>query len=702
MMTSLVVLKAMLSFLSVFNPFGLVLSPEREQPVVTQDGHAFYQEEDGYRDVTAKTSVHVDLAEPFLLTRAGVTYVFGRDARGLCVWDSALGRANCILRGDMTGVCGVVHEDTFLFAGTVRGSADGFFYQEESGDGTLDVFFIAMKDLGMPLRAKRYAGGINEVLTVLTDGETLLAAGWKGPGGSGKGLSTRGSAAENAYVARIDPLDFAIVAFAVIPSLGLPRAIIETPAGLVIASPAGLVVTTDELSVRGRIEEDLLGAGFFAGALWIFTPDEARALDLETMTCTGFVTYAPARTLMFRADAFIFHGESGAFQGEIYDLSQFYLPEPYLPLSENLTVTGLHGPCACQGTLAAGDFTPLINGIYERVFVYETVSGDVFQVKRTQTVAAYENVHDGGIYPHGYRLRFTGTGTLDGVLVVNGALIEHDGAHELLLTAHDGTTRCFRFVTAATQVSFSETFGYRSVVTDDATLAYHLSCAVDSVTVNGVALAAVREEGGCVVRLSLPASGVHSFALMAATEDVVFYETLSVLRLSATPRLSLTNDGTRLSLEVTDPEGCARKLRLVVNQGEDESHDYPLASGTLTLEALDRKKNLSLSVYLVTDRGDQVEEETLIGRYEGRPSRRGRAVEVTVLSASSRVTAITIAPGTLFTREARLALYASDALVHVRAGTSVLAVLLIAFLSAGTGVGSAIAFSHYRRKRKKE
>ena len=100
--------------------------------------------------------------------------------------------------------------------------------------------------------------------------------------------------------------------------------------------------------------------------------------------------------------------------------------------------------------------TPFRSGTreYLKEFRFRSASEIFFSVFRKVEVPLRANVSEGGIYPCGYRLQFTGHGELDGKTVLNNHVLDREGSRRLILTDNSGKKTEINFTVSKAQTEF--------------------------------------------------------------------------------------------------------------------------------------------------------------------------------------------------------------------------------------------------------
>lgn len=124
-----------------------------------------------------------------------------------------------------------------------------------------------------------------------------------------------------------------------------------------------------------------------------------------------------------------------------YDLASLeglkYIDPLYSGVIPSYDVETLFGKCEFLNELSDPVFDSLVFGTYERKLKYKNSYGLEFILEFKSRVLVETNVSEGGIYPLGYNLRFTGRGYLNAEAIQNNYSITKPGNYSLRLVGLD-------------------------------------------------------------------------------------------------------------------------------------------------------------------------------------------------------------------------------------------------------------------------
>lgn len=119
-------------------------------------------------------------------------------------------------------------------------------------------------------------------------------------------------------------------------------------------------------------------------------------------------------------------------------------------------VKTLYGKASYLSDVGDVVFEPLVYGTYLRKLKFINIYGIEFVVDRECNVPRLVNVSEGGIYPVGYNLKFTGRAYLNGMSILNNYQIVNAGNYDLKLVGANNEEHNISFIVDNAQIKFEE------------------------------------------------------------------------------------------------------------------------------------------------------------------------------------------------------------------------------------------------------
>lgn len=325
---------------------------------------------------------------------------------------------------------------------------------------------------------------------------------------------------------------------------------------------------------------------------------------------------------------YLFDGEN-EYKGDILLLKDYLSMLNYERDEELFSIYGM-----CK--LINNTFDPYLDyqvyGEYIVNLEYETIGGIRFNINTTYNIEKEVNIKDGGIYPVGYRLKFTGKGYLNGQFIINNYQIGNSGEYLLELIGANGEIESIKFTVDDRQKMFSENYNgiydLEVMKNQDFNLKINLSLptnhTVESVVVNGEVVSDVKyDEVNSLLYINMNGrndGGIYSYnieQLNLYSEELDYNKKVNmiikvnVLDNNLSLELNDFND-LRMIIDSYDYDNTARYFEVVLSDGKEEKiKKYPICNSELILD-LNEESLYDCEIYLVSDVGSSDVYRTLL------------------------------------------------------------------------------------------
>lgn len=620
----------------------IVAHKEAETVLAEAEGYRLLQNENGYvlstRTGTWRREVELDddyrLAEHngrclLFYRRAGILHLLACDKDGNTLYHSVLftnpigARWDVYCENDIYVAGGVTdyQDESFLAAadGKELGGEDGFVARF---DGNFNLVDLAV-----------YGGERNECFTAITgNGGRLFLAGHKVPGGGGD-FGNGGQYNDTVFVAILDQ-NMEIENYRVLASIDAIVAFNYYKDRLFLVLTNRVYKFAEDLTTLHRedFRKRIISAHFSElNRLALFTATEGYIYNTYTFVCEYVFTYPTATSVRIRADAVTLLTAEGGLLLDVACLQDFRPPEYHCPdITYRDEVHTLFGPARLLREESEPYFDPAVYGQYQRKYIYATAAGLEIAITRKMEVQLEANVDEDGIYPLGYRLRFTGIAYLDGGKIINNHPVEAAGEHLLELRGASGEVCRVRFSVASNQLRFTDhavqswdiETGIGSLFSLCFACAEIGDCEIISIIVNGEEVDDLLVDRGkktIDARLRAPAdSGIYYYRLEKINykrgNDYFSHnldQTIAVNVLKPAPELRLiATGGFEFTGELDDAAATARYFAVVAMSNRDEVRKkYSLANNNIYLSGLDPDDEYRVRLCLVYQVGNRIYKE---------------------------------------------------------------------------------------------
>lgn len=301
-----------------------------------------------------------------------------------------------------------------------------------------------------------------------------------------------------------------------------------------------------------------------------------------------------------------------------------FIDEIYSEFSPVMEVKTIYGDATYIEDVGEIRYDATVYGTYLRKFKFTNSYGASFIVEKKSVVRKEANVSEGGIYPLGYNLLFTGIGYLNGNSIANNYSIASAGDYTLKLVGLNNEEYDINFKVDGEQISFEETkvIDYHGVVKKGDVYYINLNYTNDigeiaSVTVDGEDYTNIlvnKTDKTISVKME-PKSveGIYYHVINSINykeNDLIRKLKVNEVYVVNVLKDVMTIDVNKMSdyeykVNLTDANTARYFLVSYIHNNQEYSYKYSLSSNKVYIEALPEKENLKVSLSIYYDLGDK-------------------------------------------------------------------------------------------------
>ena len=278
-----------------------------------------------------------------------------------------------------------------------------------------------------------------------------------------------------------------------------------------------------------------------------------------------------------------------------------------------------------------------VYGDYDCNLDYETLGGINFSLKRVLTIDYECNLVDGGIYPSGYRVNFTGKGFLDGNQIITNYQLVDSGKHTLVLRGVKGEEKTINFEVSPKQIDFKDYQKRESDVFvnlgDNLNLKLSVELdsrlIIDNVIIDGKEYEVKYDKDKKLIFITMgKMNEVGQFEVFIERINYHDNENSYSIYLGERflvgvkkPKLEISFNSfedNKMVVDCIDSYLSARYFEVVLRNeanGIEETYKYPLSTSDIYFENLNSDASYTINYYLVNDYGGRELEHTLISSF---------------------------------------------------------------------------------------
>lgn len=283
----------------------------------------------------------------------------------------------------------------------------------------------------------------------------------------------------------------------------------------------------------------------------------------------------------------------------------------------------LFGACSLNDVSFSPYLDYQVYGEYNVSMNYNTIGGIDYTHLSIYNIEKEVNVVSGGIYPLGYRLRFTGKGYLDGKMIYNNYQLSTEGKHVLELIGANGEGEQISFEVNKNQIEFNDIEKRNGDVEvergEKFSLKFNLKidekCRITKVIINGKEYTDLSyEEKKRILFVKcdpLMEVGIYTYNIerIYYSDEIKEYskkidEKVIVNVLKPRLKMNLVNISESLTfyIDSTDYYNTARYFKIVAyNQSEEYVYNFPISNNEILLKNLKSDTDYKVDIYMVSD-----------------------------------------------------------------------------------------------------
>lgn len=296
-----------------------------------------------------------------------------------------------------------------------------------------------------------------------------------------------------------------------------------------------------------------------------------------------------------------------------------YCPMP----NETIKVSTLFNEARLINTLSTPYFDRNIHGNYEFILTFLIRENKEFIISSFLEVCLESNVSDGGIYPLGYRLKFTGLATLNNQEIFNNYPLDREGTYELILLDCNNKETKYNFRVDSEQFSFSEPFYKTWDVTTFKNSRFNIEISLskenyadlENIIFNKEYDKIYYDETEEVLKVYFSSpnqDGLYVYSLDSLTikGKIKKYNYLYIVNVLKNPPLLdvvPTKDNTTYQCSFNDADQVLRYLEVKVIQNQKEYlYKYPLGNNLISIYNVDKNQGIKIEISFAYDLGNNI------------------------------------------------------------------------------------------------
>lgn len=335
---------------------------------------------------------------------------------------------------------------------------------------------------------------------------------------------------------------------------------------------------------------------------------------------------------------YLYHADKSYYL-DIYNLEDLIFRETYKSSDEDeIIVKSLFGQVKIEEKNSDIVFNGQVFGQYQISYKLVTSGKLNFIIEATKTVEMEANVEEGGIYPTGYQLLFTGVAKLNGVNIINNYPIMNEGNYKLELQSANGEVEVINFLVDRNQYIFQDNKLKQWDFEKYKNSVYYLDFYLNNINdyeIKGVLINnllydefQINDENNLLkLKMKSPGrNGIYNYYV----ESIIYYDkeyereykikkdyTLNVLK--DAPIISLNNNDNQLGVEIDciDNDQTFRYFEVIISNNTNEIvKKYPISDSFITLENLKEDINYNVIISLVYNLGNNTKNAEEIANFK--------------------------------------------------------------------------------------
>lgn len=301
-------------------------------------------------------------------------------------------------------------------------------------------------------------------------------------------------------------------------------------------------------------------------------------------------------------------------------------------IDEEASLYTLFGKCKQKENEFLPRLDKQVYGEYKCYQNYETVGGIEIEYISNYEIEKEANVKNGGIYPVGYRILFSGKGYLNGNKVLNNYQITSSGDYILELFSNIGESYEIKFKVSSLQIDFIEKINKSDMeilLGEKASIKFKVNFTEDvdfeCVQIDGENRYDIYyEENSKMIYIPLNEmleTGKHIYNIERVyykINDTLYFLDINEKYSINVLQKNLDSSVSEIAKEkivflCNDINLCARYFKIIARTNNDEKvYSFPICSQNIVLENLSENRDYIVDVYLVSNNGGENDVDTLL------------------------------------------------------------------------------------------
>lgn len=625
-----------LNFLNLFNYQVIVDEEVKYEEILYQDGfYIIYQE----ADIIKLKTTNDEWIRELNVTKNINAFLVNRD---MYIFDYYNGEAKCIIYGidgkvkrekiifqnHVLNYCIELYNNNFYIVGSINNYTDKIFIDTKSDGLALKDGFLLELNTDLEVTTSRvYGGAMNEEFFKITFTEDylyiagkkdILASGDFGNGGKNNG---------DIFVTKLD-LNKDIIDTLVINDLNNIVDLFYFKDNIFLGSRGYLYKLSPDLktNLTNKIPEAALYITPSAyNKIVVIGSNKNYIFDLVNLKLIETVINEKQIINIKEFDKTFYIKSDNYYYFDIASLEDLlYIDEIYSEYSPVMEVKTIFGDASYSEDLGEIRYDATVYGTYERKLKFINSFGTSFIVERESVVRKEANVSEGGIYPLGYNILFTGIGYLNGSSIANNYSVANAGDYTLKLVGANKEEYEINFRVDSEQISFEEAkvIDYHNVVKKDNV--YFLNLKYSS-EIDEIKSVTVDEEEYTNILVNKTDKTI-SIKMEPKNLEGIYYhvinsinykenELIRKIKVDKVYVVNVLKDVMQVSVDkisnyeykvnLEDSNTARYFLVSYIHNNQEYSYKYPLSSNKVYIGDLPKKENLEVSLSIYYDLGDK-------------------------------------------------------------------------------------------------
>lgn len=527
-------------------------------------------------------------------------------------------------------------EGYFYFVGSIDQYQSKKFIQAKSNKvlNNRDAFLIKASHDFTQIKVKVFGGYLNESFKrIVIDNDHLIIAGLKDQTTGGDFGNGGQNLTDNLLVAKFT-FDLQMICYNIInansPIISFD---FKEDAIYIITQRECLIIDRDLQMINSLNHEEVIYSYLGNDLLVLFTYNDIILYSLKGFNLESYYTFHDKLEEILNViainDAFwVYFNQENNLKCLTVDILRIknntkqicVLDYCSLP-EQKVKVDTLFKEAKLISVISSPYYNRNIHGEYEFILSFLIRENKEINLKSILEICLESNVHEGGIYPLGYRLKFTGHAKLNNREIFNNYPLDKEGSYELVLLDCLGQETKYNFRVDKKQFSFNEPV-YKSwdiTACQNSQFSINLNLSKERYhKLNQINFSKdyqqtdydEEKEELTIYFKSPDAEGLYVYCLEALTFtdktiELNYLYVINVLKKPPTVEVTPNNNNTLYFCRFDDLDNTLRYLEVKVIQNQKENiYLYSIGNNPLIISNIDINNKLNIEISFLYDLGD--------------------------------------------------------------------------------------------------